>query len=464
MRLIFLLLAVATAAPAFAQSVRPSSYVVADRMAINGNQFLDPSRNAWVPTGYNEDIVTAVPSVDFGQMRDQGAKAVRISFGFLNNNDCSLPVFPVQTAKDAYNPNYPNAGYLDPVRWRKVVSAVQAAAGNGLWVDLVVSGGNCAFFNTQTLIDQYKAMWTYVARTFRKTPHIFDYEVLSEPHPSGPNIVTGYIDNGATACTSTSTPSGVAGNTLCVQSAGGNVFLYLTNTLTGAGITGGVTITGNCATNGVPPNCTGPGLTGGGGTGAYYVSGSLNTGVESISTIDGFNPQGDLDNTAVTSLCRAAFAAIRMVDQQTIPIQAVDQQTIVSCSPAKTGNSRAIAGIAMPDQSNWAANFNFFELGDGAAGAYVKQIKNSAPPYAGPYTGYPSNTGSPVAYPTYPDDKGNDTNVLCDYPNRGSSSAPLDQTFLSGILTNCPIAFSNQYAVPVYVNQVGLATWTPRNT
>ena len=34
MRLIFLLLAVATAAPAFAQSVRPSSYVVADRMAI----------------------------------------------------------------------------------------------------------------------------------------------------------------------------------------------------------------------------------------------------------------------------------------------------------------------------------------------------------------------------------------------------------------------------------------------
>jgi hypothetical protein len=466
MRLIAFFLATLSTAPCFAQSARYWSYIIPDRIAISGNQFLDSSRNPCIPTGYNDDIVTTVTPSDFQQMAAQNAKSVRISFGFLNNSDCSHSLYPVQTLKDYYNYNYPTMGYLDPTRWPKVVAAAQSAAANGIWVNLVVSGGNCSFFNSQTLLNQYYAMWAYVAQTFRKTPHVFIYEVLSEPHPSGLNAFTGYVDDGSGGC-NPGTPSGVAGKILCVQSAGTNVFLYAGyptgdpgNLIAGTGIPSGVTIECNSASP-VSASCPGT-YTGGGSVGAYTVQGTylLNASTNfstgalpiSISTADGFNPHGLYDNGAVTGLCRATFAAIR----------AVDQQTIVSCSPALGGNSRAIAGIAMPDQSNWAANFDFFELP-----AYVMEVKNNPPP-AYPkvpkpslnYTGYPSVGGSSTAYPAYSDTSGLAPNVGCNYPNIGGSVL-LTQTFLSTLLTNCPIAFSQQYAVPSYANQIGTNTLTP---
>ncbi len=398
MRMVAFILAILSAAPCFAQSARSWTYVVPDRIAINGIQFLDTSRNAWLPTGYNDDIVTTVIPTDFQQMASppypatHPAKAVRITFGFLNNMYCQDAIYPGDTTKDFYDPNNPNGGYLDPTKWLNLVSAVNAAAANGIWVDLAVSGGNCAFFNSQTLLNQYYAMWKFVAQTFRKTPHIFDYEMLSEPHPSGPNNFTGYVDDGSTGCSATSNPSGVAGKVLCVQIAGGNVFLYAGNTgypngepgnnlsaVGGSGIPSGVTI--ECDYNSPTMTCpsTYGHYTGGSildvngnytplGTYLLTSSAAFSTGATpiSIQTTDGFNPAGKFDNTAVTGLCRTVFASPY--------IRLVDQQTILSCSPAKTGDSRAIANIAMPDQSNWAANFNFFELG-----SYVQQVNLNLP-------------------------------------------------------------------------------------
>jgi hypothetical protein len=78
MRLAAFILAILSSAPCFAQSARywTYSYTVADRIAMNANVFLDPARNSWVPTGYNEDIVTTATPTDFQQMASQGAKSL----------------------------------------------------------------------------------------------------------------------------------------------------------------------------------------------------------------------------------------------------------------------------------------------------------------------------------------------------------------------------------------------------
>jgi hypothetical protein len=141
------------------------------------------------------------------------------------------------------------------------------------------------------------------------------------------------------------------------------------------------------------------------------------------------HPPPALGNSAVMDLYRRTIRAV----------QSIDIATPIIIGAAKDYDIRDLEQIYMPDQTNIIYTANFYELP-----SYVKQAKTRA------YTGYPG----------WYIDQGNGKNS-CDYTGRGQRVF-MNKAFLGSLLV-CATAFRDAHNVPLFINQVGLRTFTPQS-
>jgi hypothetical protein len=164
------------------------------------------------------------------------------------------------------------------------------------------------------------------------------------------------------------------------------------------------------------------------------------------------NPPGDQFDQVVTNIMyRAAIAAIRAVDKLT----PVCHGSVKNYDPRSyfAGSVLAI-GPALPEQSNDIYLSNFYELCFGVTlgGGYCKEVQATpgAPPFNGPYTGYPG---------VYSDPRINWPSSSCTYPNEGGTPNMTPQ-WLYG-LQGCLRQFQSWYNVPITISGFGLPSLTP---
>ena len=153
------------------------------------------------------------------------------------------------------------------------------------------------------------------------------------------------------------------------------------------------------------------------------------TYIASYSLLSEPHPPKGYTNDDVRDLYRRTIRGVR----------AIDGATPIVIGPGKNYDIRNLEQIYMPDQTNVAYAVNFYELP-----AYVKQGKKPA-----------AMTGYPGMYR----DQGNSKNS-CLYPGRGQIVL-MNRAFL-GTLLGCATAFRAAHQVPVFIDQVGIRSVTPR--
>lgn len=164
-----------------------------DRLSTSGGNILDPSGTPIILRGYNENYNTATAtntlSTDPAAMIAQGANVVRIRIGFLNRKTCGDPLYPPDSAEDAYNPSSTGTGFVDPTIWAPVYQQVldasnaSVAAGKPLWIMFATVGLNCTGDDTDaTVISATNAAWAWIAGQLKNLPGIGAYELVAEPN------------------------------------------------------------------------------------------------------------------------------------------------------------------------------------------------------------------------------------------------------------------------------------------
>lgn len=165
----------------------------AARFSVSGSNILDPNGQAFIPSGYNENYnypggAQNMLQHDVALMIAQGANNVRIRIPFMNVGTCGDPYYPSDNGVDAYNPNYPQFGNVDPTWWASVNQQIQWAAADAatstkpFMIVVAFVGGNCtADFSNSTFISAYPTAEQWVAGQLLNTPGVV-IEEMAEPN------------------------------------------------------------------------------------------------------------------------------------------------------------------------------------------------------------------------------------------------------------------------------------------
>lgn len=132
-------------------------------------------------TGWNWDAY-AQPALDAAVLKARGGTICRITIGFCNDGSGVCAPFP-NAKNDAYSPGSP--GNLDPSHVADLDAKVQALSAAGIWIDLGIFGGDCAFYSNPIYIPQWVEAWSFLAARYANTDYMAFYEPLIEPHPQG---------------------------------------------------------------------------------------------------------------------------------------------------------------------------------------------------------------------------------------------------------------------------------------
>ena len=185
-----------------------------NRLQIRGTRMFLPNGAPFVFRGINQDGSSLISPDDAIQAASMGANCVRITiaFWFDGSGDCSTPI--PNYAFDAFDPNSPATGYLDPTLFGSFQAAVLAAIANGLWPILTFHGADCNFgtyiwpSTGLTVVQMFREAWKYIASQFVNVAGIGAYEIISEPHPT--NNPTDNSNNPASGNSPTDTGPGAA--------------------------------------------------------------------------------------------------------------------------------------------------------------------------------------------------------------------------------------------------------------
>jgi hypothetical protein len=151
------------------------------RLLVRGSQILSPSGAPIDLRGYNWNEYVEQP--DAAANRAEGANVVRMTLWWhIGRKDGCDGHYP-GSKFDSYSPSSP--GSVDPALLRQLDQKIQWATSQGLWVDLAIRGGDCEFWTSPAVQQQFVSMWSLLAARYKNTPYIGMYELLSEPHPKG---------------------------------------------------------------------------------------------------------------------------------------------------------------------------------------------------------------------------------------------------------------------------------------
>ena len=151
----------------------------AARLIIRGDQILTPAGAPVQLRGFSwyED---AAPG-DAARNVALGANYVRLIMGWRESKT-DVCKDPPNNWNDAYDSSAPDG--LSPRRLATMDSMIAQAGLHGLWVDLVIRGADCGFWNDPAMQDRFVDLWRTLAKRYRNTPYIGSYEILSEPRPT----------------------------------------------------------------------------------------------------------------------------------------------------------------------------------------------------------------------------------------------------------------------------------------
>lgn len=153
----------------------------APRLLVRGSQILSPAGAPITLRGYNWNEFAQAG--DAAENRAEGANLVRMTLWWhIGRNTGCDGQYP-GSKFDAYLPG--SEGSLDPELLHQLDQKIQWATSRGLWVDLAIRGGDCEFWTSSVVQQQFVSMWAFLAARYRNTPYIGMLELLSEPHPKG---------------------------------------------------------------------------------------------------------------------------------------------------------------------------------------------------------------------------------------------------------------------------------------
>jgi hypothetical protein len=177
------------------------------RLSVSGAQILDPAGKPIVLRGWNWGQWGSVQDQDAADHAKQGANVVRIPlrwWGVYNNEGPDAdPITRIDSRDDGA------PGYIEPHHLAAIEAEMDAAACQGLWIDLFLdsncgqasvqngtvaycgaapdgSGKPANFVNDPETTKKFVAAWQFLVDRYKNRPYIGVYEILPEPQMGCP--------------------------------------------------------------------------------------------------------------------------------------------------------------------------------------------------------------------------------------------------------------------------------------